>query len=66
MQKNGSASGVLRAYQPGDLRSELYASDQSGSRDTLASAAKFSIPLVVNGKVYVATESTLTIFGLLP
>ena len=66
VQKNGSASGVLRAYQPGDLRSELYASDQSGSRDTLASAAKFSIPLVVNGKVYVATESTLTIFGLLP
>jgi hypothetical protein len=28
--------------------------------------ATFSIPLVVNGKVFVATERSLTVFGLLP
>ncbi len=66
VQKNGTAPGVLRAYQAGDLRSELYASDQSGTRDTLDVAAKFSIPLVVNGKVFVATERSLIVFGLLP
>jgi hypothetical protein len=63
VQKNGSGAGVLRAYDPADLAVELYSSDQMGSRDALDSAAKFSIPLVVNGKVFVATEGRLTVFG---
>jgi chitodextrinase len=63
VQKNGSGAGVLRAYNPADLTEELYSSDQMGSRDTLDPAAKFSIPLVVNGKVFVATERSLTVFG---
>jgi hypothetical protein len=29
-------------------------------------AAKFSIPLVANGKVFVASQARLTAFGLLP
>jgi hypothetical protein len=66
VQKNGTAAGVLRAYNASNIAVEYYSSDQSGSRDALASAAKFSIPLVINGKVFVATESTLTVFGLLP
>jgi hypothetical protein len=45
---------------------QLYASDQSGTRDALDFAAKFSVPLVVNGKVFVTTLGRLTIFGLLP
>jgi hypothetical protein len=63
VQKNGSGAGILRAYDPADLAVELYSSDQMGSRDALDSAAKFSIPLVVNGKVFVATEGRLTAFG---
>jgi chitodextrinase len=66
VQKNGNEPGVLRAYQAGDLRSELYSSDEAGSRDALDPAAKFSIPLVVNGKVFVATERSLAVFGVLP
>jgi hypothetical protein len=45
----------------------LYNSSQaSGSRDVLSAAAKFSEPVVANGKVFVATVNTLTVFGLLP
>src|SRR6185295_7518279 len=66
VQKNGAASGALRAYDASNLATELYNSTQAGARDTLDVAAKFAIPLVVNGKVYVATESKLTIYGLLP
>ena len=66
VEKKGSAPGVLHAYRADDLRAELYASDQAGARDTLDSAAKFSIPLVVNGKVFVATEGRLSVFSLLP
>jgi len=66
VQKNGTASGVLRAYNAANLTQELYSSAQAGSRDTFGvPAAKFSIPLVVNGKVFVATERSLVVFGLL-
>jgi chitodextrinase len=63
----GSASpGVLRAYDAGNLGLQLYSSDQAGTRDALDFAAKFSVPLVVNGKVFVSTIGRLTIYGLLP
>jgi hypothetical protein len=67
VRKNGSSTGVLHAYDASNLANELYNSEQaSGSRDTLGDpAAKFSIPLVVNGRVYVASEGRFTIFGLL-
>jgi hypothetical protein len=66
VRKNGSAAGTLHAYDASNLAFELYNSNQAGTRDTLDAAAKFSIPLVVNGKVYVASEGRLTIYGLLP
>jgi chitodextrinase len=65
VQKNGQAAGTLRAYDASNLAIELYNSDQAGSRDRLDVAAKFSIPLVINGRVYVASEGKLTIFGFL-
>jgi hypothetical protein len=60
------APGVLRAYDPANLATEFYNSDQAGLRDTLDFAAKFNVPLVANGKVFVASENQLTIYGLLP
>jgi len=61
-----AAPGVLRAYDATNLGVELYASDQAGTRDALDFAAKFSVPLVANGKVFVTTIGRLTIYGLLP
>jgi hypothetical protein len=66
IQKNASGGGTLHAYDASNLAFELYNSDQAGTRDTFDAAAKFSIPVVVNGKVFVASEGRLTIFGLLP
>ena len=67
VQRNGSiAPGGLRAYDAGNLAVQLYNSDQAGTRDTLDVAAKFSVPLVANGKVYVGSMTQLTVYGLLP
>ena len=61
-----TAPGVLRAYLASNLGTELYNSTQAGTRDALDYAAKFTIPLVANGKVFVLTNGALTAFGLLP
>jgi hypothetical protein len=60
--------GVLHAFDPTNLTTEFYNSNQApGSRDALTIAAKFNPPLVANGRVYVATQDGyLTIYGLLP
>jgi len=66
---NGSgivAPGVLHAYDPSNLGSEFYNSNQAGTRDTMDFAAKFNVPLVANGKVFIAGETMLTAYGLLP
>jgi fibronectin type 3 domain-containing protein len=62
-----AAPGVLRAYDASNLTFLLYGSDQApGGRDTLDFAAKFSVPLVANGKVFVSSMGKLTVYGLLP
>jgi hypothetical protein len=66
IQRNGSSPAVLRAYNALNLSQELYNSAASGTRDVLDPAAKFSVPLVADGKVFVATTRTLAVFGLLP
>jgi hypothetical protein len=63
----GTAPGILRAHDAANLANELYSSNQAGSRDAMDTfATKFSVPLVVNGKVFVGSEGKLTVFGLLP
>ena len=59
---------ILRAYDASNLANELYNSTQAaGSRDALNDpAAKFSIPVVANGKTFVVTRTRLTVYGLLP
>jgi len=61
-QANG---GVLHAYDATNIATELYNSTQAGSRDLFGQATKFSVPTIINGKVYVGTQNGLAIFGLL-
>ena len=61
-----AAPGVLKAYDANNLGAMLYSSDQVPARDTFDFATKFSVPLVANGKVFVASMTKLTIYGFLP
>ncbi len=59
--------GILHAYDPTNLQHELYNSTQAASsRDSFGTGNKFITPMVVNGKVYVGTQTGVAVFGLLP
>jgi hypothetical protein len=61
------APGILHAYDAANLAIELYNSNQAaGGRDAMDFAAKWAAPLIANGKVFVASNGQLTIYGLLP
>lgn len=73
---NGSTNGivwaiensgaVLYAYDATDLTKELYDSNQAANSRDHFSGNKFITPMVVNGKVYVGTATSVAVFGLLP
>jgi hypothetical protein len=56
---------VLYAYNANDLSQELYDSSQAGLRDALGAAVKFTVPTIADGQVFVGTQNTLEILGLL-
>jgi uncharacterized protein (TIGR03437 family) len=64
---NGSTNGILwtidtsvqlHAYDASNLANELY-------HGSVGSYVKFSTPTIANGKVYVGTQNSLVVFGLL-
>jgi hypothetical protein len=61
-----NSPGVLHAYDATNLGTELYNSNQNATRDLMDYNAKWSSPLVVNGRVYIASVRQLTVYGLLP
>ena len=66
VESNLGSPGVLHAYDAGNLGHELYNSGQAaGGRDSFGNGNKFITPLIVNGKVYVGTQSGVAVFGLL-
>jgi uncharacterized protein (TIGR03437 family) len=58
-------AGILHAYDAANLATELYNSNQNASRDSLGAYVKFSVPMVVNGKVYAGSQAALNVYGLL-
>ena len=73
---NGSSNGivwaaenispaVLHAYNASTLV-ELYNSGQSGTRDQCGSGNKFITPTIADGKVFLGTQNSVCVFGLLP
>jgi hypothetical protein len=74
---NGAANGiiwayenatpaVLHAYDATNLAHELYNSNQAANgRDQFGTGNKFIAPTVADGKVFVATTTSVGVFGLL-
>jgi hypothetical protein len=68
IQVDGYVNGtpaVLHAYNALSLSQELYNSNMVSS-DRLASGVKFNTPTIANGKVYVGTQTQLSVFGVMP
>jgi hypothetical protein len=68
---NGNSNGILWAISGNNLyafnattMAMLYSSAQNKTRDQLPTVAHFATQTVANGKVYVATRTTLQVYGL--
>jgi hypothetical protein len=57
--------GILRAFNAENLQQEVWDSQKNSNRDGNFTFAKFSPPLVANGRVYMATFSNaVNVYGL--
>ncbi|MBI3545102.1 MAG: Ig-like domain-containing protein [Gammaproteobacteria bacterium] len=67
LRTNGSGSpALLHAYSAADVSIELYNSNLNPARDAPGAAVKFTVPTVMNGKVYAGTVGQVSVYGLLP
>ena len=62
-QSQGRA--ILYAHDATNVAALLYSSESNVTRDNPGNSVKFVVPTVVNGKVYVGTESQFSVYGLL-
>lgn len=58
------ADQILYAFDANDLTKLLYASNANPTRDSPGQANKFVVPVITNGKVYVAALKRVTVYGL--
>jgi PQQ-like domain len=62
---NPEGQGSLHAYLATDLSTQLYSSKTNGTRDNPGPPVKFTVPTIANGKVYITTQTSLVVYGLL-
>ena len=60
-----STSAILYAYDATNVGNLLYGSSQNSARDAAGKAVKMTVPMVVNGKVYVGAQGEVDVYGLL-
>ncbi len=65
-QYGTSGPAILRAYNPLQLTTEYYDSGETGERDQLGGAVKFTVPTVADGHVFVGSQYQFSVFGLFP
>jgi len=57
---------ILHAYDATNLTNELYNSNQAASgRDQCGSGNKFITPTIADGKVFLGTQNSVCVYGLL-
>lgn len=61
-----NSGAILFAYDATNLTKELYDSNQAANNRDHFAGNKFITPMVANGKVYVGTQTSVAVFGLLP
>jgi hypothetical protein len=63
---HATAAGTLYAFDASDITKLLWSSEQNVARDALGNFAKFNPPVVVDGRVIMATFSNaIRVYGLL-
>ncbi|HMC59661.1 MAG TPA: hypothetical protein VKJ01_10750, partial [Candidatus Solibacter sp.] len=55
---------VLHAYDAANVAHELYNTGQNAARDRTGRTLRFTIPTVVNGRVYVPAKGEVDVYGL--
>ena len=75
ISSNGAQNGIvwaieaggttaMHAYDATNVSRELYNTNQAGTRDQFGIGVRFTVPTVMNGKVFVAGKTELAVFGL--
>jgi Cu/Ag efflux protein CusF len=62
---SATAHFVLMAHDALDVGTTLYSTTQNSSRDSGSNGVRFSVPTVVNGKVYAGDQYQINVYGLL-
>jgi len=60
----GDRPAVLHAYDALNVAHELYNTEQAPARDRVGKTLRFTIPTVVNGRVYVPAKGEIDVYGL--